>query len=63
MDQEQKERKQDADIQALQAKVRKLERLLQARVQTFPFVAGTPTINGHIPTIIDGKTHKIATVA
>jgi len=63
MDKDQKERKQDAEIKALQSQLRKVERLLDRQIKTFTPVAGTPTINGHIPMIIEGKVHKVATVA
>lgn len=63
MDEKAQQGKKDQQIQDLQDRIRKLERLIETRIQTFPFVSGTPTVNGHIPMIIDGKKVKIATVS
>lgn len=56
-------RKTDKEIGDLHALVKGLSKSIETRIQTFAPVSGTPTNNGYIPMIIDGKRHKVATVA
>lgn len=53
----------DKQIKDLQDEIKKLQRLIGNQIQPFPFVSGTPTNNGYIPMIIEGKKYNIATVS
>ena len=63
MDEKEQQAKKDKDVQRLEGEIRALKRLIETRIQTFAPVSGTPTISGHIPVIIDGKTYKLAIVS